>query len=47
MTTQPSRKPWHEVVQLRDDLKTGAPAPEAVEEINELLSQVSDELKLA
>ena len=23
MTTQPSRKPWHEVVQLRDDLKTG------------------------
>ena len=24
-----------------------APAPEAVEEINELLSQVSDELKLA
>ncbi len=23
MTTKPSRKPWHEVVQLRDDLKTG------------------------
>ena len=23
MTTQPSRKPWHQVVQLRDDLKTG------------------------
>ena len=23
MTTQPSRKPWHEVVQLRDDLKSG------------------------
>jgi hypothetical protein len=23
MTTQPSRKPWHEVVQLRDDLKRG------------------------
>ena len=23
MTTQPSRKPWHEVVHLRDDLKSG------------------------
>ena len=23
MTTQPSRKPWHEVVQLRDDLRSG------------------------
>ena len=23
MTTKPSYKPWHEVVQLRDDLKTG------------------------
>ena len=23
MTTQSSRKPWHEVVQLRDDLKSG------------------------
>ena len=23
MTTKPSWKPWHEVVQLRDDLKTG------------------------
>ena len=23
MTTKPARKPWHEVVQLRDDLRTG------------------------
>ena len=23
MTTQPSRKPWHEVVQLRDDVRSG------------------------
>ena len=23
MTTKPSYKPWHEVVQLRDGLKTG------------------------
>lgn len=23
MTTKPAYKPWHEVVQLRDDLKTG------------------------
>lgn len=41
-------KPWHEVICLWEELRTGEGAPERLRaELDELLAKISEELKIS
>lgn len=41
-------KPWHEVMRLREELRTGERAPERLRaELDKLLAKISEELKIS